>query len=36
MLFNKKHRRTVGIIWGVLCVLIIVSMVLLYTPIFYQ
>lgn len=35
MLFEKRHRKKVGIIWAVLCVLIIISMVLLYTPIFY-
>ncbi len=36
MLFNKKHRRKVGIAWGILCALIIVSMVLLYFPILYR
>ncbi|KKW21534.1 MAG: hypothetical protein UY62_C0022G0003 [Parcubacteria group bacterium GW2011_GWF2_50_9] len=36
MLFNKKHRRKIGIIWGILCVLIIISMILLYVPALYQ
>ncbi len=36
MLFNKRHRRKVGIIWGVLCVLIIVSMIALYLPVLYS
>ncbi len=34
MLFNKKHQKKIQTIWVVLCVLIIVSMVLLYSPIF--
>ena len=34
MLLNQKHRKIVGIIWAVVCFLIIISMVLLYTPIF--
>lgn len=35
MLFKKKHRRVIEVTWIVLAALIIVSMVLLYTPIFY-
>jgi|GEM_PF-872386 predicted nucleic acid-binding Zn ribbon protein len=35
MLFNKKHRRKINIVWGVICVLIIISMVLLYMPALY-
>ena len=34
MLFNKQHKRKIGIIWGVICVLIILSMILLYFPVF--
>jgi len=34
MLFNKKHQKKVQVIWAVLTVLIIVSMILLYAPIF--
>ena len=34
MLFNKKHKKVIGAVWAVVCFLIIVSMVLLYTPIF--
>lgn len=36
MLFNKKHRKKIQFIWGILCVLIIVSMILLYVPALYQ
>ena len=36
MLFNKRHRKRIGIIWGVLCVLIIVSMIALYLPALYS
>lgn len=36
MLFHRKHRKTVGIIWAVLCFLIIISMVLLYVPALYR
>lgn len=36
MLFQKKHRRKIGIAWGILCVLIIISMILLYIPALYQ
>jgi predicted nucleic acid-binding Zn ribbon protein len=31
MLFNKKHQKKVQAIWVVLCALIIVSMVLMYS-----
>ena len=34
MLFEKKTKRAVKIAWGVLGVLVIISMVLLYAPIF--
>lgn len=32
MFFNPKHRKKIGAIWAVLCVLIIISMVFLYFP----
>jgi len=32
MLFNPKHRKKIGIIWAVICVLIIISMILLSAP----
>lgn len=32
MLFDPKHKKKVGIVWGILCALIIVSMILLYIP----
>lgn len=35
MLFDKRHKGKVKAVWIVLCVLIIISMVLLYTP-FWQ
>jgi predicted nucleic acid-binding Zn ribbon protein len=34
MLFDKRHKKKVQFIWVVLCILIIVSMMLLYTPLF--
>lgn len=34
MLFEKRTKKIVRIIWGVLGVLLIVSMVVLYMPIF--
>ncbi len=36
MFLNPKHRRKIGIAWGVVCVLIIISMILLYIPALYQ
>ena len=33
-MFNKKHKKIVSIVWGFVCFLIIISMVLLYTPFF--
>lgn len=36
MLFNPNHRKKIAIIWGVLVVLIIVSMVLAYIPSLYR
>ena len=32
MLFDPKHKRKIGFIWGVLCVLLILSMIALYIP----
>lgn len=34
MLFNKKHQKKIQTAWVVVCVLIIISMILLYMPIF--
>jgi len=34
MLFNPKHRKKLQIVWSVVVILVIVSMILLYTPIF--
>ncbi len=34
MLFNKKHKGIINIVWGVVVVLVILSMILLYFPIF--
>ena len=36
MLFNPKHRKKITMVWTVLCVLIIISMILLYIPALYQ
>jgi hypothetical protein len=35
MLLNKKHKKVVGVAWAIVAFLIIISMILLYTPIFY-
>jgi len=34
MLFHGKTKKAIGAVWVVLCILIIISMILLYTPIF--
>jgi hypothetical protein len=34
MLFQKKTQKAVKIVWVAICVLVIVSMVLFYAPIF--
>ncbi len=34
MLFNKKHKGIINIVWGVVVVMVIASMILLYFPIF--
>lgn len=34
MLYNKKTKGVVRVVWTVVAVLVIISMVLLYTPIF--
>jgi len=35
MLFDKKTKRKIKYIWIALGILIIISMTLLYTPVFY-
>ena len=32
MLFQKKHQKKVQTVWTVVCVIIIISMILLYVP----
>ena len=34
MLFNKKHRGIVNVIWGIVAFMVIASMILLYFPVF--
>ena len=34
MLYNKKTKGVMKVVWGVVAFLVIISMVLLYTPIF--
>ena len=34
MLFNKKHQKRIQTAWAIITVLIIISMILLYSPIF--
>jgi hypothetical protein len=34
MLFNKNTQKAVKYVWGALCILVIISMILLYAPIF--
>jgi hypothetical protein len=34
MLFNPKHQKKIQLIWGVLATIVIVSMILLYFPVF--
>lgn len=34
MLFNKKHQKKIQLIWGILAIVVIVSMILLYFPVF--
>ena len=34
MIFNPEHQKTIRIIWAVVAVLVMLSMTLLYTPIF--
>jgi hypothetical protein len=33
MLFDQKHKKKVGIIWAVICILVAISMIALYVPI---
>ncbi len=32
MFFDPRHKKKIGFIWAVICVLIMISMVLLYLP----
>jgi hypothetical protein len=34
MLLNKKHKKVLNIIWGVVAFIVILSMILLYFPVF--
>lgn len=34
MFFGKQNQKKIRIIWAVLSILIIISMIMLYTPIF--
>jgi len=34
MLFDRKHKKKIKVAWAILSILIIVSMVLLYAPLF--
>ena len=34
ILLKRKHQKKIQVTWAVVCVLIIISMILLYTPIF--
>jgi len=36
MLLNPKHRKRLNMIWGIVVVLIVVSMILLYLPSLYR
>jgi hypothetical protein len=36
MLLNPKHRKKLNIVWGVIVVLIAVSMILAYLPSLYR
>jgi len=33
MLFHKKNKKIIKVVWMVLCVIIILSMVMVYVPI---
>ena len=34
MLFQKKTQKAAKMLWGVICILVILSMILLYSPVF--
>ena len=34
MLFDRRHKKKIQMTWTILCIVIIVSMILLYSPIF--
>ncbi len=36
MLLNPKHRKKLNFIWGIVVVLIVISMILLYIPSIYR
>jgi hypothetical protein len=36
MLFHKKTKKVVGVIWMVLSIIMVVGMILLYMPFLYQ
>ena len=35
MMFSKKHKKRMGIAWGIVSVLIIILMVALYMPVLF-
>lgn len=36
MLINPNHRKKLNIIWGVVVVIIVISMIMLYIPSLYR
>ena len=34
MLFHKKTQKAAKLLWGIICLLVIISMILFYAPIF--
>lgn len=36
MMFNPKHKKKIKVAWSILAALVIISMILLYAPIFQQ
>ncbi len=35
MLFNKKNKKAIKIFWGIMGAVLIISMIMLYAPIFF-
>ncbi len=35
MMFSKKHKKRMGIAWGIVSVLIIILMIALYMPVLF-